>query len=154
MLPPNLNFPKTTTPARCEARRWRELLLLKKSPHSRNQSEADTLCVLCVSRQFRVQCSVFPNSSQYEHQRTKTRGNQRPPGAQRQCGAYEEENRGEITWMSNKSVWPSIDHVMSALSLNAYARFEESVDCLRPCNTDPACELHKISQGHDPPRRR
>jgi len=101
-----------------------------------------------------MQCSVFPNSSHYEQQRTKTRRNQRPPRAQRQCDAYEEENRSEITWMPNEGIRPSIDHVMSALSLNAYARFEESVDCLRPCNTDPACELDKISQGHDPPRRR
>src|SRR5262249_34422036 len=99
----------------------------------------------CVSRQLRVQCSVFPNGSQYENQRTKTRGNQRPPGAQRQCDAYEKENRSEITWMPNEGVRSSIDYMMSALCLNAYARFEESVDCLRPCNTDPACELHNIS---------
>src|SRR5262249_15759101 len=101
-----------------------------------------------------MQFSVFPNSSQYEQQRTKTRRNQRAPVAQRQCDGYEEENRSEITWMPNEGVRPSIDHVMSALCLNAYARFEESVDRLRPCNADPACELHKISQGHDPPRHR
>src|SRR5262245_61900605 len=101
-----------------------------------------------------MQCSVFPNSSQYEQQRTKTRGNQRPPRAQRQCDAYEEENGSEITWMPNEGVRPSIDYVMSALCLNADARFEGSVDRLRPCNTDPACELHKISQGDDPTRHR